>query len=60
MVIHSDSMLILAQKSTCSYLKAVNKQDTKKLLGSDISGFVAVSCPHCFFISVVDLERGEK
>ena len=49
-----------AQKTTCSYLKAVNKQEKKKIKGLDVTGVVNVQCSHCFVLSSVDLQLGEK
>ncbi|TFK27633.1 hypothetical protein FA15DRAFT_635565 [Coprinopsis marcescibilis] len=48
------------EKTTCSFLKAVNKQDTKKFIGSDISGVVSIQCAYGFMISLVNLDKGEK
>ncbi|KAJ3528320.1 hypothetical protein NMY22_g9460 [Coprinellus aureogranulatus] len=49
-----------AQKSTCSYLNAVNKQDRKKFKHMDITGVVNCQCSHVFVLSTVDLQLGEK
>jgi hypothetical protein len=48
------------QKSTCSYLNAVNKQDRKKFKNMEITGIVNIQCSHVFIKSSVDLQLGER
>ncbi|KAJ7138606.1 hypothetical protein C8R46DRAFT_1321618, partial [Mycena filopes] len=48
------------QKSTCNYLKAVNKQDKKKFKNMAITGTVNCQCSHVFVLSCVDLYHGER
>jgi hypothetical protein len=48
------------EKSTCSYLNAVNKQDLKKFRGMDVTGVLNIQCAHCFILSSVDMHRGEQ
>ncbi|KAF6743906.1 hypothetical protein DFP72DRAFT_826853 [Ephemerocybe angulata] len=48
------------EKSTCSYLNAVNKQDQKKFKGMDITGVVNTQCAHVFILASVDLQLGER
>ncbi|KAK6995595.1 CxC2 domain-containing protein [Favolaschia claudopus] len=48
------------EKSTCNYLKAVNKKDKKKFKNMAITGTVNAQCSHVFILSSVDLHYGEK
>ncbi|KAJ7113877.1 hypothetical protein C8R44DRAFT_630668 [Mycena epipterygia] len=48
------------EKSTCNYLKAVNKQDKKKFKNMAITGTVNCQCSHVFILSCVDLYYGER
>ncbi|KAF8955769.1 hypothetical protein BDZ97DRAFT_1709000 [Flammula alnicola] len=48
------------EKSTCSYLNAVNKQNRKKFKNMDITGIVNIQCSHVFIQSSVDLQLGER
>ncbi|KAJ7261662.1 hypothetical protein C8J57DRAFT_1232508 [Mycena rebaudengoi] len=48
------------EKSTCNYLKAVNKQDKKKFKNMAITGTVNCQCSHVFILSCVDLYHGER
>jgi hypothetical protein len=48
------------EKSTCSYLNAVNKQDLKKFKGMDVTGVLNIQCAHCFILASADLHRGEQ
>ena len=48
------------KKSTCTYLKAVNKQDKKKFKNMDITGTVNCQCSHVFVWSSVDMQFGER
>ncbi|KAJ7198232.1 hypothetical protein C8J57DRAFT_1262468 [Mycena rebaudengoi] len=48
------------EKSTCTYLKAVNKQDKKKFKNMAITGTVNCQCSHVFILSCVDLYHGER
>ncbi|KAK7006975.1 hypothetical protein R3P38DRAFT_2554914 [Favolaschia claudopus] len=48
------------EKSTCNYLKAVNKQDKKKFKNMAITGTANAQCSHVFILSSVDLHYGEK
>ncbi|KAJ7933186.1 hypothetical protein B0H13DRAFT_2511652 [Mycena leptocephala] len=45
-------------KSTCNYLKVVNKQDKKKFKNMAITGTVNCQCSHVFILSCVDLQYG--
>ncbi|KAJ7131849.1 hypothetical protein C8R43DRAFT_956812 [Mycena crocata] len=48
------------EKSTCSYLNAVNKQNKKKFKNMAITGTVNCQCSHVFVLSSVDLQYGER
>ncbi|KAJ6576768.1 hypothetical protein B0H10DRAFT_2344712 [Mycena sp. CBHHK59/15] len=48
------------EKSTCNYLKVVNKQDKKKFKNMAITGAVNCQCSHVFILSCVDLQYGER
>ena len=48
------------QKSTCNYLKVVNKQDKKKFKNMAITGTVNCQCSHVFILSCVDLPHAER
>ncbi|KAJ6616904.1 hypothetical protein B0H10DRAFT_1914835 [Mycena sp. CBHHK59/15] len=48
------------EKSTCNYLKVVNKQDKKKFKNMAITGTVNCQCSHVFILSCVDLQYGER
>jgi hypothetical protein len=48
------------KKTTCSYLNAINKQEKKKFVGTDISGILNIQCSHVFVVSTVDLQYGER
>ncbi|KAJ7460506.1 hypothetical protein B0H11DRAFT_1923908 [Mycena galericulata] len=48
------------EKSTCNYLKAVNKQDKKKFKNMAITGTINCQCSHVFILSCVDLYYGER
>ncbi|KAJ7069033.1 hypothetical protein B0H15DRAFT_925884 [Mycena belliarum] len=48
------------QKSTCNYLKVVNKQNKKKFKNMAITGTVNCQCSHVFILSCVDLQYGER
>ncbi|KAJ3493118.1 hypothetical protein NLJ89_g11089 [Agrocybe chaxingu] len=50
----------LPEKTTCSYLNAVNKQNRKKFKNMDITGIVNIQCSHVFVKSSVDLQLGER
>ncbi|CAA7262273.1 unnamed protein product [Cyclocybe aegerita] len=50
----------LPEKTTCSYLNAVNKQNRKKFNNMDITGIVNAQCGHVFVKSSVDLQLGER
>jgi len=55
-------VFILAQKSTCSHLRAVRQQNIIKFKNADISRVVAIQCAcHGFYMpqGVVDLMKGE-
>ncbi|KAK7045235.1 CxC2 domain-containing protein [Favolaschia claudopus] len=49
-----------AEKSTCNYLKVVNKQDKKKFKNMAITGTVNCQCSHVFILSSVDLPHAER
>ncbi|KAJ7436964.1 hypothetical protein B0H11DRAFT_1754208 [Mycena galericulata] len=51
---------ISKEKSTCNYLKAVNKQDKKKFKNMAITGTVNCQCSHVFILTSVDLQFGER
>jgi hypothetical protein len=46
-----------AEKSTCSYLKAVNKQNRKNM---DLTGIIAIQCAHVLIRSTIDMQLGER
>ncbi|KAJ7795011.1 hypothetical protein B0H14DRAFT_3555974 [Mycena olivaceomarginata] len=48
------------EKSTCNYLKAVNKQDKRKFKNMAVTGTVNCQCSHVFILSCVDLHYGER
>ncbi|KAJ7815199.1 hypothetical protein B0H14DRAFT_3746508 [Mycena olivaceomarginata] len=48
------------EKSTCNYLKVVNKQDKKKSKNMAITGTVNCQCSHVFILSSVDLPHAER
>ncbi|KAJ6596394.1 hypothetical protein DFH09DRAFT_130750 [Mycena vulgaris] len=48
------------EKSTCNYLKVVNKQVKKKFKNMAITGTVNCQCSHVFILSCVDLQYGER
>lgn len=48
------------QKSTCNYLKVVNKQDKSKFKNMAITGTVNCQCSHVFILSCVDLPHAER
>ncbi|KAK7013602.1 hypothetical protein R3P38DRAFT_3322533 [Favolaschia claudopus] len=50
----------LKTKSTCNYLKVVNKQDKKKIKNMAITGTVNCQCSHVFILSSVDLPHAER
>ncbi|KAJ7931881.1 hypothetical protein B0H13DRAFT_1857533 [Mycena leptocephala] len=52
--------LTLSQKSTCNYLKAVNKQDKSKFRNMEVTGTINCQCSHVFILSCVDLHHGER
>ncbi|KAJ7127477.1 hypothetical protein C8R46DRAFT_1235584 [Mycena filopes] len=54
------SVPVSKEKSTCNYLKAVNKQDKKKFKNMAITGTVNCQCSHVFILSCVDLYHGER
>ncbi|KAJ7067667.1 hypothetical protein C8F01DRAFT_1342934 [Mycena amicta] len=48
------------EKSTCTYLTVVNKQDRKKFKNMSVTGTVNVQCSHVFILSTADLHHGER
>ncbi|TEB25867.1 hypothetical protein FA13DRAFT_1796169 [Coprinellus micaceus] len=48
------------EKTTCSYLNTINKQEETEFLGTDVSGVLNIQCPHVFILSSVDLQFGER
>ncbi|KAJ7884770.1 hypothetical protein B0H14DRAFT_2564170 [Mycena olivaceomarginata] len=54
------SIPVSTEKSTCNYLKVVNKQDKKKFKNMAITGTVNVQCSHVFILSCADLQLGER
>ncbi|KAJ7903284.1 hypothetical protein B0H13DRAFT_1882134 [Mycena leptocephala] len=48
------------EKSTCTYLKAVNKQDKSKFRNMAVTGTINCQCSHVFILSCVDLHHGER
>ncbi|KAJ6622212.1 hypothetical protein B0H10DRAFT_2343049 [Mycena sp. CBHHK59/15] len=53
-------ILVSCEKSTCNYLKVVNKQDKKKFKNMAITGTVNCQCSHVFILSCMDLQYGER
>ncbi|KAJ6607969.1 hypothetical protein B0H10DRAFT_2304322 [Mycena sp. CBHHK59/15] len=49
-----------SQKSTCTYLKAVNRQDKKKFKNMDVTGTINAQCSHVFVVATVDLHHSER
>ncbi|KAJ6472197.1 hypothetical protein C8R47DRAFT_1077094 [Mycena vitilis] len=47
------------EKSTQTYLKAVNRQDKKKFKNMDVTGTINVQCAHVFVLATGDMYRGE-
>ncbi|KAJ6470132.1 hypothetical protein C8R47DRAFT_1222765 [Mycena vitilis] len=54
------SIPVSKEKSTCNYLKAVNKQDKRKFKNMAVTGTVNCQCSHVFILSCVDLYYGER
>ncbi|KAJ3539948.1 hypothetical protein NMY22_g4499 [Coprinellus aureogranulatus] len=48
------------EKSTCSNFNAVEMQNKLKFKGCIITGVLGVECRHCVFLSMVDLQKGER
>ncbi|KAJ7659305.1 hypothetical protein DFH06DRAFT_989992, partial [Mycena polygramma] len=48
------------EKSTCNYLKVVNKQDKKKFKNMAVTGTVNCQCSHVIILSCVDMQYGER
>ncbi|KAF4608969.1 hypothetical protein EYR40_001322 [Pleurotus pulmonarius] len=48
------------QKSTCSFLKVVNKQNSSKFKNMDVTGTVNTQCSHVYILASVDLYMGER
>ncbi|KAF7323994.1 CxC2 domain-containing protein [Mycena kentingensis (nom. inval.)] len=48
------------EKSTCTYLTVVNKQDKKKFKNMAVTGTVNCQCSHVFIVSSVDMHHGER
>ncbi|KAJ7024207.1 hypothetical protein C8F04DRAFT_923946, partial [Mycena alexandri] len=48
------------QKSTCKYLKAVNRQDKKKFKFQDVNGTINGQCSHVFVVASVDMHHSER
>ncbi|KAJ7724162.1 hypothetical protein B0H14DRAFT_2281132, partial [Mycena olivaceomarginata] len=48
------------EKSTCNYLKVVNKQDKRKFKNMAVTGTVNCQCSHVFILSCVDSHYGER
>jgi hypothetical protein len=57
---HIHRLIQSHQKSTCNYLKVVNKQDKKKFKNMAITGTVNVQCSHVSNMSCADLQLGER
>ncbi|KAK6984264.1 hypothetical protein R3P38DRAFT_3332856 [Favolaschia claudopus] len=57
---HLKTVKPTADKSTCNYLKVVNKQDKKKIKNMAITGTVNCQCSHVFILSSVDLPHAER
>ncbi|KAJ6480334.1 hypothetical protein C8R45DRAFT_933262 [Mycena sanguinolenta] len=55
-----NKILVSKEKSTCNYLKAVNKQDKRKFKNMAVTGTVNCQCSHVFILSCVDLHYGEQ
>ncbi|KAJ7811336.1 hypothetical protein B0H14DRAFT_2606597 [Mycena olivaceomarginata] len=54
------AIILSKTKSTCNYLKVVNKQDKKKFKNMAITGTVNCQCSHVFILSSVDLPHAER
>ncbi|KAJ7501520.1 hypothetical protein B0H11DRAFT_2224403 [Mycena galericulata] len=54
------SLPLTKEKSTCTYLKAVNRQDKKKFKNMDVTGTINIQCSHVFVLATVDMHNGER
>ncbi|KAJ7166380.1 hypothetical protein C8R43DRAFT_1103994 [Mycena crocata] len=54
------SVPLSKEKATCTYLKAVNRQDKKKFKNMDVTGTINAQCSHVFVISTVDMHHSER
>ncbi|KAJ7435497.1 hypothetical protein B0H11DRAFT_2257158 [Mycena galericulata] len=52
------SLPLTKEKSTCTYLKAVNRQDKKKFKNMDVTGTINIQCSHVFVLATVDMHNG--
>ncbi|KAJ2925799.1 hypothetical protein H1R20_g11299, partial [Candolleomyces eurysporus] len=50
----------MAEKSTCMYLNAMNKQDRKKFKHMNVTGIVNIQCDHVVVKSSADMQLGEQ
>ena len=63
MLVNITDLLVLLQKSTCTFLKSTNMQNQLKFRSMIVSGVVVVKCArHDMYMpaAAVDLHRGEK
>ncbi|KAJ7711700.1 hypothetical protein B0H16DRAFT_1744912 [Mycena metata] len=54
------SIPVSKEKSTCTYLKAVNRQDKKKFKHQDVTGTINGQCSHVFVVATVDMYHSER
>ncbi|KAJ3966145.1 hypothetical protein EV361DRAFT_595678 [Lentinula raphanica] len=47
-------------KIECEHIKAINRQNSKKFKGMDITGIVNIQCDHVMVWSSVDMQLGER
>ncbi|KAJ7339721.1 hypothetical protein DFH08DRAFT_1013175 [Mycena albidolilacea] len=55
-----NSVPLSKEKSTCTYLKAVNRQDKKKFKNMDVTGTINAQCSHVFVVATVDMHHSER
>ncbi|KAJ7212369.1 hypothetical protein C8J57DRAFT_1539218 [Mycena rebaudengoi] len=54
------SVPLTKEKSTCTYLKAANRQDKKKVKNMDVVGTINAQCSHVFVVATVDMPHAER
>ncbi|KAJ6563399.1 hypothetical protein DFH09DRAFT_920273 [Mycena vulgaris] len=54
------SIPVTKEKSTCVYLKVVNRQDRKKFKNMDVTGTINAQCSHVFVVASVDMHHSER